>query len=94
MKYFTDEQINEMRERIRSSYSGADGLLYQAYLSRIEDLNKRYDEHGDCKEELLAAIAQLEKATEQYIHRGRADPNDEDADAFEYENYDFRPGTD
>lgn len=94
MKYFTDEQIADMREKIRQSYSESEGLLYMAYISKIEMLNKRYDEKGDCKKELLNAIAELEKATERYIHRGRADPNDEDADAFEYENYDFRQNID
>ncbi|MBQ8132949.1 MAG: hypothetical protein IJ192_00820 [Clostridia bacterium] len=90
MKYFTDKQIQEMRERIKAAYGGTDSILYLAYLSKIEALNKRYDEFGDCREELMQAIAEMERATEQYVHRGKADPNDEDADAYEYENYDFR----
>ena len=93
-KYFTDEQIKEMRERITESYGENDRALYLAYLTKIELLNKRYDEQGDCRSELMQAIAQLESATERYVHRGKADPNDEDADAFEYENYDFRQTTD
>ncbi len=94
MKYFSDAQIEEMKERIMSDYSETEGKLYMAYIAKIEILNKRYDEYGDCRTELMRAIAELEKATEQYVHRGKADPNDEDADAFEYENYDFRQTTD
>ena len=94
MKYFTDDQIKTMREKIMDSYGENDRALYLAYLTKIEHLNKRYDEQGDCRDELMRAIAELEGATERYVHRGKADPNDEDADAFEYENYDFRQTTD
>ena len=94
MKYFTDAQLEAMKERIKSDYGEAEGKRYMAYLTKIELLNKRYDEYGDCRTELMQAIAELERATEQYVHRGKADPNDEDADAFEYENYDFRQTTD
>lgn len=94
MKYFTDEQLSKMRSRITENYSENDRALYLAYLTKIELLNKRYDEQGDCRMELMQAISQLEAATERYVHRGKADPNDEDADAFEYENYDFRQTTD
>ncbi len=94
MKYFSDKQLSEMRERVRTELSDQDRSLYLAYLSKIEILDKRNDEYGDCREELLQAIAELEKVSENYVHRGKADPNDEDADAFEYENYDFRPPTD
>ena len=49
--------------------------------------NRRNDEYGDCRNELLQAITALEQETERYVHRGVADPNDEDNDAFEYENF-------
>ncbi|MBQ8133415.1 MAG: hypothetical protein IJ192_15550 [Clostridia bacterium] len=94
MKYFTDQQLSEMRSRVKNDLSEQDRSLYLAYLTKIEILDKRNDEFGDCREELLQAIAGLEKVTEGYVHRGRSDPNDEDADAFEYENYDFRQTTD
>ncbi len=89
MRYFTDEQINEMKTRVRSEYDSNTANRYLACLSRIELLDRRNDESGDCRSELMQAIAELERITGQYIHRGKADPNDEDADAFEYENYDF-----
>jgi len=90
MRYFTDEQLKDMKERVKSEMSEQERSLSMAYISRIEVLDKRNDEYGDCREELMKAISQLEQVSERYIHRGRADPNDEDADAFEYENYDFR----
>lgn len=94
MKYFSDEQLAEMRQKIKTELGPQDRSLYLAYLSKIEMLDKRNDEYGDCRGELMQAIAELEQVSERYVHRGRADPNDEDADAFEYENYDFRPPTD
>lgn len=94
MKYFTDEQLSEMRKQIIEGYSENERAFYLAHLTKIELLNKRYDEYGDCRTELMEAIAQLESASERYVHRGKTDPNDEDADAFEYENYDFRQTTD
>lgn len=94
MKYFTDEQLGEMRQQIMEGYSENERAMYLACLTKIELLNKRYDEYGDCRDELMQAIAQLEAVSERYVHRGKIDPNDEDADAFEYENYDFRQTTD
>lgn len=87
MRYFTDQQIAEMKERIRSEYDENTVKRYLVCVTRLELLDRRNDEYGDCREELMQAIAELEKQTERYVHRGRADPNDEDADAFEYENY-------
>ncbi len=94
MRYFTDGQIQEMKDKVKNDLSVQDRSLYLAYISKIEVLDKRNDEYGDCREQLMQAIAELEQTTERYIHRGRADPNDEDADAYEYENYDFRQTTD
>lgn len=90
MRYFTDEKIQEMKESIKASYDPKDSAIYLAYVTKIEMLDKRNDQLGDCKDELMQAILELEKVSKRYIHRGRADPNDEDADAFEYENYDFQ----
>lgn len=92
MRYFTDGQIQEMKDKVKNDLSVQDRSLYLAYISKIEVLDKRNDEYGDCREQLMQAIAELEQTTERYIHRGRADPNDEDA--YEYENYDFRQTTD
>lgn len=94
MRYFSDKQIAEMRERVKSELSEQDRNVYLAYISKIEILDRRNDEFGDVREELLRAIAELEQVSERYVHRGRADPNDDDADAFEYENYDFKQTTD
>lgn len=89
MRYFTDLQIQEMRDKVKSDLGIQDRSLYLVYISKIEMLDKRNDEYGDCRDQLMQAISELEQTTERYIHRGRADPNDEDADAYEYENYDF-----
>ena len=89
MRYFTDSQIREMKEKVRNDLSIQDRSLYLAYISKIELLDKQNDEFGNCRDQLMQAIAELEQTTERYIHRGCADPNDEDADAYEYENYDF-----
>ena len=94
MRYFSDEKLSEMREQFRSSAMANNGGMVLAYRSKIELLDKRNDEYGDCREELFRAISELQSLTENYIHRGKADPNDEDADAFEYENYYFRQTTD
>ncbi len=90
MRYFTDARISEMKESVKNDLSDRDRSLYLAYLSEIQQLDERNDKYGDCREQLLQAIAGLEKLTESYVHRGKTDPNDEDADAYEYENYDFR----
>lgn len=90
MRYFSDEKLAEMREMFRASAMANNGGMGLAYLNKIELLDKRNDQYGDCREELLRAISELQTLTEGYIHRGKADPDDEDADAFEYENYDFR----
>ncbi len=90
MRYFSDERLAQMRENIKDSVIVQNSGMYLAYLRKIEDLDKRNDQFGDCREQLLQAIAELEKLSEGYIHRGRALPEDEDADAYEYENYDYR----
>lgn len=87
MRYFSDDQLQEMREHARSDYDANDCAEYLAYITKIELLDKRNDTLGDCREELMQAIAEIGKRTEQYVHRGQTNPNDEDADAFEYENY-------
>lgn len=88
MRYFTDSQINDMKSQIKIHYSESETNRYLACISRIEYLDKLNDEtDGNYKEQLMQAISDLQKETEQYVHRGKADPNDEDADAFEYENY-------
>ena len=94
MRYFSDEKLAQMREEIKNNSSAQNKSLYLAYLTKIEMLDKRNDASGDCREELMKAISQLQGLSEAYIHRGKADPNDEYNDAFEYENYDFRQTTD
>ena len=91
MRYFTDEQIAKMKESVKQELSEQERSLCMAYISKIEILDKQNDASGDCRDELLQAISELEQVSERYVHRGKADPNGEDADAFEYENYDFRP---
>ena len=76
MRYFTDERLQQMREELAANYGEAEARRYRAWLTHIEILDK-----------LMQAIAQLERETERYVHRGRANPQDEDNDAFEYENY-------
>ncbi len=90
MRYFSDEKLAAMREDIKQNGNAQSSGMYLAYLRKIEDLDRRNDQYGDCREALLAAIADLERFSENYIHRGRANPDDEDNDAFEYENYDFK----
>ncbi|GEM_PF-4445775 len=87
MRYFTDEKIQQMKEQVRVSYDKKEAGRYLAWISQIEELDRRNDAYGDCRNELIQAIAQLEKETERYVHRGQADPNDEDNDAYEYENF-------
>ena len=92
MKYFSDEQINEMKQRVRSEFSPKSRAVYMMYVSRIEELNKKYDEGTASSKELLQAIAELQSFSERYVpHNSVEYKNDEDADAYEYENYDFRP---
>ncbi len=87
MRYFTDEKLRQMKEQLIEDYGGAEAQRYLAWLTRIEILDKRNDMYGDCRDELMQAIAQLEREAGRYVHRGRAKPEDEDNDAFEYENY-------
>ncbi len=89
MRYFSDKQLDEMRERAKNDFDENGRSMYLAYIEKIEILDKRNDQFGDAREELLAAIAELERVSENYVHRGKADPNDEDNDAFEYENYNY-----
>ena len=91
MRYFTDEHIAKMKESVKQELSEQERSLCMAYISKIEILDKQNDASGDCRDALLQAISELEQVSERYVHRGKADPNGEDADAFEYENYDFRP---
>ena len=44
MRYFSDEQINEMKERVRNDFSPKSRAVYMMYVNRIEELNKQYDE--------------------------------------------------
>ena len=88
MRYFKDDKIKEMREQIKLNYSESETNRYLACVTKIELLDKMNDESGGSyREQLMQAIAELQKETEQYVHRGRTDPNDEDTDAFEYENF-------
>ena len=89
MRYFTDRQLKEMEEKIKSDYSGKDGTVYLAYLRRITELNKQCTEGIDKHKELMQAISEMQLFYEHYIkHSEKVDVNDEDADAYEYENYD------
>lgn len=96
MRYFTDEKIAQMKEDIQKFYGNdKDSALYMAYVTKLEILDKRYDQYGDCKEELLQTISELNRFAGQSVkHRGKVDVNDEDADAFEYENFDYSQTTD
>lgn len=78
-----------MRQIARNDYDSNKTNRYLTCISRIEMLDKRNDQFGDCAGELMQAISELENVTKQYVHRGRTDPNDEDSDAFEYENYHY-----
>ena len=90
MRYFSDEQIQEMKERVRTDFSPKSRAIYMMYVSRIEELNRLYDEGKAESSELLQAIAELQKFSDNYIpHDNIVDKNDEDADAYEYENYDY-----
>lgn len=76
-----------MKEQMIRHYGEAESQRYLAWITRIEMLDKRNDQYGDCRAELMQAMAQLEQETGRYVHRGRTNPDDEDSDAFEYENY-------
>ena len=90
MRYFSDEQINQMKERVRNDFSPKSRAIYMMYVSRIEELNKKYDEGKVESSELLQAISELQRFSDSYVpHNNVVDKNDEDADAYEYENYDF-----
>ena len=73
MRYFSDAKISEMRESVKNELSEQERSLCMAYITQIEILDKRNDEFGDCREELMQAIAGLEKVTEGYVHRGRSE---------------------
>ena len=53
MRYFSDEQINQMKERVRNDFSPKSRAIYMMYVSRIEELNKKYDEGKVESSELL-----------------------------------------
>lgn len=90
MRYFSDEQIQEMKERVRTDFSPKSRAIYMMYVSRIEELNRKYDEGTAQRSELFQAIAEMQHFSESYVpHNNAVDKNDEDADAYEYENYDF-----
>lgn len=76
-----------MKNSVRQGYDENEVKRLLACITRIELLDKRNDQLGDCREDLMTAISELQRQSERYVHRGRVDPNDEDADAFEYENY-------
>ena len=79
-----------MKERVRTDFSPKSRAIYMMYVSRIEELNRLYDEGKAESSELLQAIAELQKFSDNYIpHDNVVDKNDEDADAYEYENYDY-----
>ncbi len=92
MKYFSNEQINEMKERVRTDFPPKSRAVYMMYVNRIEELNQLYDEGKIQSSELLQVISDFQRFSDNYVpHNNVVDKNDEDADAYEYENYDFRP---
>lgn len=92
MRYFTDKQLEEMEQKIKSDFDGKTGTIYLAYLQKIKELNKQCADGEDKHKELTAAISQMQLFSERYIpHKEKVDANDEDADAYEYENYDYSP---
>lgn len=92
MRYFSDKKLEEMKERAKNDFDESERAIYLAYIEKIRLLDERNDRFGDAREELLTAISDLERVSENYVHRGKADPNDEDNDAFEYENYNYDKG--
>lgn len=90
MRYFTDEQLKEMEQKIKSEFKGQTGTVYLAYLEKITELNRQCAEGIDKHKELTQAISEMQLFSERYIPHGeKVDINDEDADAYEYENYDY-----
>ena len=74
MRYFTDEQLREMRENARNDYDSDQVNRCLTCITRIELLDKRNDRFGDCRTELLQAIGELERVTAQYVHRAVCTP--------------------
>ncbi len=92
MKYFTDRQILEMKQQILDHAPPDARTAYMMYIDRIEQLNQLYDKGQATREELLRAMSDFQHFSEQHIpHNRKVDKDDEDADAYEYENYEFRP---
>ena len=92
MRYFSDEKLAEMKKRIDTDIDETSRAIYYTYLKRIEELDRLNDTDSSHSAELLKAISEFQHFSDVYVpHSGRVDINDEDADAFEYENYDFQP---
>ncbi len=92
MRYFTDQQIDDMKTMIKTDMDQRSGMIYLTYLKRIEELDRQNDRYGNCRAELMEAISQFQRFSDNYIpHKEKIDINDEDADAYEYENYDYQP---
>lgn len=92
MRYFSDRKLEEMRRIVNTEMEESSRTLYMTYLKRIEELDKKNDQDGSCHDELMRLISRFQHFFDNYVpHKGKVDANDEDADAFEYENYDYQP---
>lgn len=60
MRYFTDEQLKEMKQKIKDNYGENNGIMYSVYLQRIEELNEQCVNDIDKRKELIQLISEMQ----------------------------------
>ena len=74
MKYFSDEQINEMKQRVRTDFPPNSRAVYMMYVNKIEELNQKYDEGKIQSSELLQVISDFQRFSDNYVpHNNKVD---------------------
>lgn len=67
VRYFSDRQISEMRDRVYQEIDPKSRAAYMMYVDRIDQANQRYDNGTGSREELLQAMAELERFSGQRV---------------------------
>ncbi len=91
MRYFSDQQLAEMRARVNAEMDTPSKNIFLTYINRIETLDKLNAQDNSHRAELMQVLADFQRFDNTYVpHKEKIDINDEDADAYEYENYDYQ----